>query len=214
MLTKTSLLAQSPFLHEVVAVSKTFGLDDIRRVMALGYTHFGENKAQELKLKAQAGLPVTWHFIGHLQTNKVKDVVRDASWIQSVDSLKLVDALDHETQKQSKPMSVLIQVNLAKESTKGGCTEAEVEGLIQAILKTPFLDLKGFMVIGPLTQDDEWTKQVFQKAQDLHQTWQTKYPQLTELSMGMSHDYPLALTYGSTMIRIGSILFGQRQKTL
>lgn len=201
-----------PSLQEIVAVSKTFSLVAIQEVMALGYTHFGENKAQELKEKASQQTDVTWHFIGHLQTNKVKDVIKYASWIHSVDSLKLITALDNETQKQQKFMHVLIQVNLSQESTKNGCNESEVENLIQAILKAPYLKCEGLMVMGPHTEDLDKIRTLFQHAHQLRIQLQKTYPMMTQLSMGMSHDYQIACEEGATLLRIGSLIFGNRKK--
>lgn len=214
MLSYTELKSRYPSLHEIIAVSKTFPIEAIREVMAQGYTHFGENKAQELKLKAQAGLPVTWHFIGHLQTNKVKDVVRDARWIHSVDSLKLIGEIEKEAAKQGRHPNILIQVNLTGEESKSGVHPDELEPLIKAALASPHLSLKGLMVIGPTEGDETAIEAVFIQAQHLLEKVQATWPQLSELSMGMSHDYPLAITHGATMIRIGSVLFGQRKTNL
>lgn len=211
MFSYQQLKTQYPSLHEIIAVSKTFPVEAIEKVMTLGYTHFGENKAQELKEKVRSGLPVTWHFIGHLQTNKVKDVVRDASWIHSVDSLRLIDAIEKECAKLDKKMNICIQVNLTHEDTKSGVEVDEVETLIFHALGCPHILLCGLMVIGPTSGNDEDIKVVFKRAHHLFAELKTKYPILTELSMGMSHDYPLAIENGATMIRIGSILFGQRK---
>lgn len=213
MFSYQQLKTQYPSLHEIIAVSKTFPIEAIEKVMTLGYTHFGENKAQELKEKAKSGLPVTWHFIGHLQTNKVKDVVRDATWIHSVDSLRLLESIQKECAKLDKKMNICIQVNLTHEDTKSGVEVSELEPLIHQALQYPNIQLCGLMVIGPTIGDDEAIRSVFMKAHDLHRSLLDRHPMLTELSMGMSHDYPLAIENGATMIRIGSILFGQRKMT-
>lgn len=201
-----------PQLHEIIAVSKTFSLEDIQAIMALGYTHFGENKAQELMEKAKANLPVTWHFIGHLQTNKVKDVVNVAQWIHSVDSVKLLEEIEKQASKLNKIIQILIQVNLTHEQTKSGCLESELDGLIQSSKKCPHLVCKGLMIIGPTAAQDFEIDAVFKQAFQLKQKVERIYPHMTQLSMGMSHDYLIALKNGATLLRIGSLIFGDRQK--
>lgn len=201
-----------PQLHEIIAVSKTFSLEAIQEVMALGYTHFGENKAQELSEKAKANYPITWHFIGHLQTNKVKDVVKVATWIHSVDSIRLLKEIEKQASKLNKTMNVLIQVNLTQEMTKSGCTVDEIDELVQLCPKCPHVICKGLMVIGPTDAQDNEIEIIFKQAHQLSQNYALKYPHMTELSMGMSHDYELALQNGASFIRIGSLIFGDRKK--
>ena len=212
MIERAQLLKEYPSLHEVIAVSKTQSMDAIQRISTYGYTHFGENKAQELIEKAKLGLPFTWHFIGHLQTNKVKDVVAYASWIHSVNSLKLLQVIQKECEKQQKSVNLLIQVKLTDEESKSGCSRDELEPLIQASLNHPWATLKGLMVIGPNTENSDSIETVFKEAEALFKSKQAQYPQMTELSMGMTHDYPLAIRHSATMIRIGTLLFGERKK--
>lgn len=212
MIEKAQLMTRYPSLHDVIAVSKTQPLDAIQEAMTFGYTSFGENKAQELKEKASSGLPVTWHFIGHLQTNKVKDVVKYASWIHSVDSLHLLKEIQKECVKQSKPITILIQVDLTHEPTKSGCPVEQLNELIEASLNHPYCILKGLMVMGPKSSDDNEIEAIFREAETVFLERKTIYPQLSELSMGMSQDYPLALKHSSTLIRIGTLLFNERKK--
>lgn len=212
MIEKAQLMAKYPTLHDVIAVSKTQPIEAIQTAMTYGYTSFGENKAQELKEKASLGLEVTWHFIGHLQTNKVKEVVKYASWIHSVDSLRLLREIQKECEKQTKLMTILIQVDLTHEPTKSGCLVEDLNELIEAALRHPFCTLKGLMVMGPHCSDENEIEAIFTEAESLFLKTQKVYPQLSELSMGMSQDYALALKHSSTLIRIGTLLFNERKK--
>ena len=198
-------------IHNVIAVSKTFDLVDIAKVHQLGYTDFGENKAQELKAKAQAcTLPITWHFIGQLQSNKIRDIVRYASWIHSVDSLRMLNLIDQEAQKQAKTLNILIQVKLTDESTKAGCHKDDLPDLLQHAQNASHLHLKGLMVIGPNTSDQSALHACFNEAAALFNETQKKYPNANELSMGMSQDFDIAAQHQATLFRIGSLIFGRR----
>ncbi|HCT63098.1 MAG TPA: YggS family pyridoxal phosphate-dependent enzyme [Erysipelotrichaceae bacterium] len=199
-----------PNIHEIVAVSKTFDLEAINRVYDQGFRHFGENKVQELKGKAPFKSDIKWHFIGHLQSNKVKDCVRFADAIDAVDSIELIDAIERECLKLQKGMPILIQLKLTDEVTKAGVTINQVEELIEQTNKCQFVHCDGLMVIGPNTEDMKEIDRVFGQAQQLFQDLKKKYPQLRTLSMGMSHDYEIAYQNGATQFRLGSILFGQR----
>lgn len=210
MLKYQTLIIQYPQLSRVVAVSKTQSSSAINEAIENGYHDFGENKVQELKVKAQTIENVCWHFIGHLQTNKIKDVITYASWIHSVDSIKLINALEKECSKQNKQMNVLLQVNLSEENQKNGCTLQECPQLCEYLSQSNFLSLKGLMVMGPSSIDIDQTRKIFKQAHALLKELQLSYPDMTELSMGMSQDYPVAIEEGSTILRLGSLLFGQR----
>lgn len=205
------LKQQFPNLHEIVAVSKTFDCASILNVFNQGFRHFGENKVQELLSKKDCHNDIIWHFIGHLQSNKVKDVVKVAQWIDSVDSIKLLDLINKECIKLNKNMNILIQVKLTDEETKSGVNPSELDQLLQHAQLLSHIKCKGLMIIGPNTDNTSSIKQVFQSANALFKETQKKYPEITELSMGMSHDYKIAYDEGSTMFRIGSLLFGQRR---
>ena len=205
------LKQQFPNLHEIVAVSKTFDCASILNVFNQGFRHFGENKVQELLSKKDCHNDIIWHFIGHLQSNKVKDVVKVAQWIDSVDSIKLLDLINKECFKLNKNMNILIQVKLTDEETKSGVNPSELDQLLQHAQLLSHIKCKGLMIIGPNTDNTSSIKQVFQSANALFKETQKKYPEITELSMGMSHDYKIAYDEGSTMFRIGSLLFGQRR---
>lgn len=205
------LKQQFPNLHEIVAVSKTFDCASILSVFNQGFRHFGENKVQELLSKKDCHNDIIWHFIGHLQSNKVKDVVKVAQWIDSVDSIKLLDLVNKECIKLNKNMNILIQVKLTDEETKSGVNPSDLDQLLQHAQLLSHIKCKGLMIIGPNTDNTSSIKQVFQSANALFKETQKKYPEITELSMGMSHDYKIAYDEGSTMFRIGSLLFGQRR---
>lgn len=205
------LKQQFPNLHEIVAVSKTFDCASILSVFNQGFRHFGENKVQELLSKKDCHNDIIWHFIGHLQSNKVKDVVKVAQWIDSVDSIKLLDLINKECIKLNKNMNILIQVKLTDEESKSGVNPSDLDQLLQHAQLLSHIKCKGLMIIGPNTDNTSSIKQVFQSANALFKETQKKYPEITELSMGMSHDYKIAYDEGSTMFRIGSLLFGQRR---
>ena len=206
-----TLKDQFPSLHKIIAVSKTKPIEAINEAILNGYQDFGENKAQELTEKAPHIQNVTWHFIGHLQRNKVKDVVKYAKWIHSVDSLRLVKEIDKESIKQAKDINILVQVNLSHETQKSGCSLNELEAILAEVNACKNIHLKGLMVIGPSSVDLDETRKIFKEAKVLLDHYQKRYPECTELSMGMSQDYRIAVEEGSTMIRIGSLIFGQRQ---
>lgn len=199
-----------PQLKTVIAVSKTRTVDDIKRLNAEGFTDFGENKAQELSEKAPFLDGITWHFIGHLQTNKVKEVVEIAHFIHSVDSIRLLDTIEKEAGKRNKKINLLMQVNLAGEETKFGMERAQIPAFLEATGKCRYVQLIGIMVIGPHTEDEEIIRSVFREAKQLQTDIQKNIPAFQECSMGMSADYHIALEEGATMIRIGTLLFGPR----
>ncbi|MDD2591912.1 MAG: YggS family pyridoxal phosphate-dependent enzyme, partial [Erysipelotrichaceae bacterium] len=153
----------------IVAVSKNRSKSDIKRLFDQGFTIFGENRVQELLTKVDIDLPIIWHMIGHLQTNKVKFAVKYCAMIQSVDSLKLLKAIDQEAQKQDKVMPVLIQVNIAKEETKFGITKDELIPMINKAKELDNIIINGLMVIGPNTDDKDKILTVFQEGNLIYQ---------------------------------------------
>ena len=203
------LLSTFPALHMVVAVSKTRPISAIETKISEGFSHFGENKAQELLEKSKANLNVTWHFIGRIQTNKLKEIVSVASWIHSVDQLKQALLIEKYASYYNKDINILIQLNLTDEIQKGGLHPDELESFITQIKDLSHVKLKGLMVMGPSDADLIKTEEVFKQAQMIFIETQKSHPEMTELSMGMSHDYELAYKYGSTCFRLGTILFTQ-----
>ena len=197
---------------KIVVVTKNHSLDEIKVLYDEGFRIFGENRVQELVSKQKNDMPgIQWQLIGHLQTNKVKYAVKYCSLIQSVDSLKLLQDINKEALKQNKLMPVLIQVNIAQEETKFGISITELESLLKDAYNLDHVIISGLMVIGPHTKDTAEIKKVFTQGKELfdkYQNFQQSNVNFTILSMGMSEDYPFALECGSTMLRLGRIMFG------
>ena len=191
----------------LIAVSKTQPIEFIQEAYNTGQRIFGENKAQELVEKSKAQLDVTWHFIGRIQTNKLKEIVSVASWIHSVDQIKQGLLIEKYAAFYDKEINILIQLNLTNELQKGGLHPDELETFITQIQDLSHVKLKGLMVMGPSDADLIKTEEVFKQAQMIFIETQKSHPEMTELSMGMSHDYELAYRYGSTCFRLGTILF-------
>jgi PLP dependent protein len=193
----------------LVAVSKTKPIEDILELYNIGHRDFGENYVQELAEKAEK-LPndIRWHFIGHLQTNKVKSIVPFIYLIHGVDSLKLLKEIDKQSEKSKRVIDCLLQVHIAQEETKFGFDEFE---LLNLELKQ-FLNvrIKGLMGMASLTDDINKIRIEFKSLKTLFEKLRAQNPELSILSMGMSADYKIALEEGSNMVRIGSLLFGER----
>lgn len=203
----------------LVAVSKTKPATDIQALYDAGQRDFGENYVQELTEK-QPALPsdIRWHFIGHLQSNKVKYIAPFIHMIQSVDRLKLLPEINKHAKKQDRSIDCLLQVHVAKEETKFGLDEQEVYALLQNVTASPedfeHIRLCGLMGMATNTADEDVIRNEFHQLKTLLEGIKKKYtmqlPAFSQLSMGMSSDYTIALEEGSTMIRIGSLLFGSR----
>jgi pyridoxal phosphate enzyme (YggS family) len=201
----------------LVAVSKTKPVAAVKELYDLGQRDFGENYVQELIEKQQL-LPkdIRWHFIGHLQTNKVKYLAGFVHLIHGIDSVKLLKEVNRQAQKNGRTMDVLLQVHIAREETKFGLDESELAGIMNSeeLKGLTNICVKGFMGMASFTQDEvsirnefEYLKQLF----DQYSGMKTANCNLQILSMGMSSDYSLALEEGSTMVRIGSLIFGERE---
>ncbi len=208
----------------MVAVSKTKPLDDILELYDFGHRDFAENYVQELVTKAgQLPKDIRWHFIGHLQTNKVKSIVPFVQLIQSVDSLKLLKEINKQGEKQDRVIDCLLQVHIAEEETKFGLDEKEINELIVqwADMKMNNVRICGLMGMASFTDDKNkvksefgYLKTLFDKLANLpaESFRQTSNLKLQTLSMGMSSDYQIAIEEGSNLVRIGSLLFGEREK--
>jgi pyridoxal phosphate enzyme (YggS family) len=199
----------------LVAVTKTVAADKIQKAYEAGVRIFGENKSQELLLKVNA-LPqdIQWHFIGHLQTNKVKSVLEPVQMIQSLDRFNLALELEKQLAKTKKKKDVLIEVNTSGESTKYGFKSGEVLEAVDEISKQcPHLNVKGLMTIGPNTKEVSQVRSAFKMLAQLYKECQKHFNQYpwSVLSMGMSDDFEIAIEEGSTMVRLGTALFGQRK---
>lgn len=193
----------------LVAVSKTKSIEDILELYDLGHRDFGENYVQELVEKA-AQLPtdIRWHFIGHLQSNKVKSIVPFVYLIHGVDSLKLLKEIDKQAEKNKRVIDCLLQVHIAQEETKFGFNENELFNL--DLKQFSNVRIKGLMGMASLTDDVNKVRIEFKYLKTLFEKIKVENPDLTILSMGMSADYKIALGEGSNMVRIGSLLFGER----
>lgn len=201
----------------MVAVSKTKPVEDILAVYSCGHKIFGENRVQELKVKFEE-LPkdIQWHLIGHLQSNKIKYIVEFVNMIHSVDSLKLLVAINNEAKKIDRVIDVLLQIYIATEETKFGFDSDE----LFAALKSPEIKnlnnvrLCGLMGIASFTDDMQQVRKEFRHLKEVFEICKRDYfsgnDSFSELSMGMSGDYKIAIEEGATIIRVGSLLFGER----
>lgn len=202
---------------KIIAVSKTHPKEMIQEVYDFGHRIFGENKAQEMMEKYEA-LPkdIQWHMIGHLQTNKVKYIAPFVSMIHSVDSLKLLKEINKEAIKNNRMIDCLLQIDIANEETKFGMLEKEAMELLSSedFAQLNNIRICGVMGIGSITEDINQTRQEFKNLKATFLTLKEKFfkneDYFTEISMGMSSDYDIAIDEGSTIVRIGSLIFGQR----
>lgn len=199
----------------LVAVSKTKPIADIRELYDLGQRHFGENYVQEL-VEKQTQLPgdIHWHFIGHLQSNKIKYIASFVHLIHGVDSLKLLKEINKQAQKANRTIDVLLQVHIAQEETKFGLDEAELNELLHTNLTgLKHIRIKGLMGMASFTNHVEQVRKEFRYLKSLFDNYTgitTPNISFTSLSMGMSSDYKIAIAEGSNMVRIGSLIFGSR----
>ena len=197
----------------LLAVSKTKPKEDIEALYQLGHRDFAENYVQEL-VEKQPLLPgdIRWHFIGHLQRNKVKYIASFCAMIQGVDSLSLLQEINKQAQKCGRVIDVLLQVHIASEETKFGLSNDEVFALLEQASLYPNVQIKGLMGMASFTDNTEQVRQEFLTLKSIFDRVNAQCPhnRLTVLSMGMSGDYRLAITCGSTMVRVGSLLFGAR----
>ncbi|HTB25279.1 MAG TPA: YggS family pyridoxal phosphate-dependent enzyme, partial [Puia sp.] len=206
-----------PYGSRLVAVSKTKSIEEIRELYNLGQRDFGENYVQEL-LEKEIALPkdIRWHFIGHLQTNKVKFIAPFIHMIQSVDSLKLLLEIDKHAAKNQRAILCLLQIFIASEETKFGLDEEELDSLIITVNQNRQNEkfshslISGCMGMASLTENQALIRDEFKRLREIFEKIKTSFPSdpVDTLSMGMSSDYLVALEMGSSMVRIGSLLFG------
>lgn len=206
---------RSPEDIRLIAVSKTKPVSDILAALQAGQADFGENYAQEFREKADAlsSHHLNWHFIGHLQSNKAKHVVGKAILIHTVDRLSLAEEIQRLCEARQITQDILIEVKLATEMTKTGCSPTDLKPLLIQLATLSRVRVKGFMTVGTLTTNLQKTREEFHQLRCLLKEINAEkiYPTpLTELSMGMSADYGLAIAEGATLVRIGSRLFGKR----
>lgn len=190
----------------LVGVSKTVDVDRIRQAVAAGLSALGENRVQEAKEKIAAlGRPVPWHLIGHLQTNKVRDALELFDLIHSLDRAELARECDRRARLRGRPVPVLLQVNVAGEASKGGFAPEQVGEAVEAVGALDHLQLRGLMTIPPPVERPEEARGGFRALAQL-----AKRHGLSELSMGMSADFEVAIEEGATMVRVGTAIFGLR----
>lgn len=201
----------------LLAVSKTKPFADILKAYHAGQRQFGENYVQEgvekIQLAQQQNLnDITWHLIGPLQSNKTRIVAEHFDWVQTIDRLKIAERLSQQRPDHLQPLQVLIQINISDENSKSGITPQQMEELAQQIINLPKLQLRGLMAIPAPTEDINQQTAVFNQMKVLLQQLQQRFPQqkIDTLSMGMTDDMQTAIACGSTMVRIGTAIFGKR----
>ncbi len=209
-----NILKELPPEVKLVAVSKFHPASDIQAAYNAGQRRFGENRPQEFAAKVPS-LPddIEWHFIGHLQTNKLKFVLPYASLVESIDSLHLLEAVDKWGSEHDKVIDVLLELHLGAEETKGGFTEEEIETILGGV-EGPFshIRFRGLMGMATNTDDVSVVEADFARIEAFKKSLEDRYdlPDFTELSIGMSHDWPVAIRHGATIVRIGTAIFGPR----
>jgi pyridoxal phosphate enzyme (YggS family) len=199
----------------LVAVSKTFPAEDVRSAVSAGQRDFGENRVQEglEKVEALAQLGLEWHLIGHLQSNKAAKAARAFHWIHAVDGRELAEKLDRAASEAGVRPQILVQVDLAHEATKSGADRKTVPDVVKAVLDARALDLRGLMIVPPIPDNPEDSRPWFRQLRDLRDelvAQGTPAARLAELSMGMSHDFAIAIAEGATIVRVGTAIFGRR----
>lgn len=200
---------------KIVAISKTFSFSRIMDLNNIGQVDFGENKVKELREKYynisfQHSGKIKWHMVGHLQSNKVRDVIAFVYLIHSLDSYKLAEEIDVNAKKINRIIDVLVQVNTSNEPQKYGVSPEEAINLCKEVLAFENVRVKGLMTIAKLTEDKEEIRNSFKTLKKLYDELKPGMKDFEFLSMGMSHDYDIAIEEGSNMLRIGSAIFGER----
>lgn len=224
--TINKLKSELPATVRLVAVSKFHPFEAIEEAYAAGQRIFAESRPQELlakvrlleNIRVEKGEPgymsdLEWHFIGHLQTNKLKMVLPYVSLVQSVDSLHLLEAINRWGDANGKVTDVLLEPHVAAEESKQGFSPDEISSILANADKYPFVRFRGIMGMATFTDDESQIRSDFSSVRNIYDSAKSVYPFefFSELSIGMSDDYPIALDYGSTMVRIGSMIFGIRQ---
>ena len=198
---------------QLLAVSKTFPIEAVDAVAACGQNAFGENYAQEGVDKASARPALEWHFIGPIQSNKTRGIAEHFSWVHSIDRLKIAERLSAQRPPNMPPLQVCVQVNVSGEASKSGCNPEDALALCTAVAQLPNMQLRGLMAIPEATDDTATQHQQFAKLRALQTQLNQQGFALDTLSMGMSDDLEAAISEGSTLVRVGSAIFGQRTYT-
>jgi pyridoxal phosphate enzyme (YggS family) len=206
---------RDPSSVRLIAVSKTFSSDHIRAAADLGQTEFGENKVQEglEKMQQTSRLPLRWHLIGHLQSNKARKAAASFDVIHSIDSAPLLQKINEAAAAAGRRLDVLIQVDLTRESARHGAPSETVAAIVEQAARCSALRLAGMMTLPPAVDDPSGARPYFSALRELRDRLLAEGAEpgsLTELSMGMSHDFEVAVEEGATMVRVGSAIFGDR----
>ena len=193
----------------IIAVSKKKSLEHIKIAFNLGLKDFGENYAQELQKKSEElqNLKIIWHFIGPIQSNKIKTIARHANWIHSLDRNSIVNKLNRECKSLDKVINGCIQVNISEESSKSGIDSSELMSFANHVDSMANINLKGIMVLPKITGD---SKEEMRRSKELHEELMSVYPNANYLSMGTTSDFESAIQFGSNLIRVGELIFGKR----
>lgn len=196
----------------VVAVSKTRSASDIRAAHACGLTDFGENYLQEAlpKINALQDLPLVWHFVGPIQSNKTAAIAAHFDWVHSIDRSRVARRLNEQRPEQLPPLQVCLQVNISREGSKSGVSPEELPQLADTVLELPRLKLRGLMAIPAADADSRQQRQAFRQMREALVQLRTLVPDADTLSMGMSDDLEVAIMEGATLIRVGTAIFGPR----
>lgn len=204
---------RAPGSVKLLAVSKTWPLEEILKAAKAGQVCFGENYVQEAIAKIDAcPLKLEWHFIGHIQSNKSRDIATRFNWVHSVDSLKLARRLSEQRPENLAPLNICLQVNISAEANKSGLSPDKVTLLAQQISELPNIKLRGLMAIPAPSQDFNQQRAVFNQVRELQNSLIEQGMALDTLSMGMSNDMVAAIAEGATIVRVGTAIFGQRKR--
>jgi pyridoxal phosphate enzyme (YggS family) len=208
---------RNPADIQVIAVSKTHSAEVVVNALNAGISVFGENYAQELRDKHKTitevnGIKPLWHFIGHLQRNKVKYIAPFVEYIHTVDSVKLALEISKQAAKNNRVIKCLLQVNTSGEESKSGCEPRNVMGLVDRTLEIPGIKIQGLMTIGSFSENEKIVRGEFEMLREIKEKINSRFPDADykHLSMGMSHDYPWAIEEGATFVRVGTSIFGYR----
>lgn len=196
----------------LLAVSKTFPPDDLREAFQAGQVRFAENYLQEAldKITLLSDIPIEWHFIGPIQSNKTRAIAENFSWVHSVDRLKIAQRLSDQRPETLPPLQVCLQVNVSGEASKSGVAADQAESLAAEIAALPQLRLRGLMTVPAPADDPELQRLPFVQLRELRDRLNRQGLQLDTLSMGMSHDFAIAIAEGATIVRVGTAIFGNR----
>ena len=206
---------RNPQSVRLIGVGKVHSADAIRAIAEAGLKDIGESYVQEALVKQNElrDLPITWHFIGHIQSNKTRDIAANFNWVQSVDRVKIAQRLSQHRPAQLGDLNICLQINVQQEQTKDGFSEEEITTAAVAIDQLPNLRLRGLMAIPMYTPDFNEQRKIFARIRSIYMQLKTTGLTLDTLSMGMSADVEAAIAEGATMVRIGTALFGPRQRT-